>query len=87
MTEYAVIIAAIAAALAALGVYFRASLQKRLWDMSKELEAQPYWPRETNSSATSTAQGTTTSSYSAGVTNTTYNETSARQGNETVNFR
>ncbi len=87
MTEYAVIIAAITAALVAMGVYFRGSLQKRLWNMSKDLEARPYWPRQTNSSSTSSAQSTANESYSAGVTSTTYNETNTRQGSETVNFR
>jgi Flp pilus assembly pilin Flp len=87
MTEYAVIIAAVAAALVAMGVYFKGSLQKRLWDMSKELEARPYWPRQTSSSATSSAQSSSSESYAGGVSTTTYNETSTRGGSETVEFK
>jgi Flp pilus assembly pilin Flp len=84
MAEYALIIGVVAAALAAMGIFFRAGLQKKIFDLAQELSDRPYIPKMTNSSSSSTATVTTNESYSRGVTNVTYSETSTRSGLETV---
>ncbi len=84
MAEYAVIIAAVAASLAAMGVFFRSGLQKKVLDLAKELSDKPYAPKFTFSSSSGFAGSTTTETYAAGQTNVAYNENSNRSGNETV---
>lgn len=86
MTEYAIIIAAIAAALAAMGVFFKGALQKRLWSLSSELGDKAYSPRMTNSSSNATATSTTDETYNQGVSRVLSNETTQRSSDETVTF-
>jgi Flp pilus assembly pilin Flp len=84
MTEYAVIIATVAAALAAMGVFFKAGLQKKLFGLTHELSDRPYFPRMTTSSSQGTAGTTTNENYRQGVSDVSYNETSSKTGAETV---
>ena len=86
MTEYAVIIAAIAAALAAMGIFFKAGLQKRLWGLSSELGDKAYAPRFTTSSSQAAASSTSTETYKQGVSQVLSNESTQRSSDETVTF-
>lgn len=86
MTEYAVIIATIAAALAAMGVFFRGALQKRLLGLSSELGDKPYSPRMTTSTSQGTANATINETYSQGEIRILTNESTQRDSNETVSF-
>lgn len=84
MAEYAVIIAAVAAALAAMGIFMRAGLQKKVFGLSQELSDRPYIPKFTFSNSSASASSSATETYAGGVSNVTYNESSSRNGDETV---
>ena len=80
------IIAAIAAALAAMGVFFRAGIQKRLLSLSSELGDKAYAPRMTVSSSNANAASTTNETYAQGVSRVLSNESTQRSSDETVTF-
>lgn len=84
MAEYAVIIAAVAAALAALGIFFRAGLQNRIFGLAHELSDRPYWPRATVSNSRGEANTVVQENYADGVTTIIYDEDSNRHGQDVV---
>lgn len=86
LVEYAVIIAAVAAAVGAMGIIFKSALQKRILSVSKELNSQPYAPTLTTSSGSSSATSSVNETYSQGISTTTSNETTARTSTETVTY-
>ncbi|MCM8801115.1 MAG: hypothetical protein NC912_03770 [Candidatus Omnitrophica bacterium] len=84
MAEYAVIIACVAAAVGAMGVFFRAGLQKRLRSLCQELATTPYLPRMTASSSSSSATSEITETYQRGVSRVDFRESTQRSGWERV---
>lgn len=84
MAEYAVVIAAVAAALSAVGIFFKAGLQKRIKSLSQELDGRAYAPRMTTSSSEATANISITESYSQGVSHIDYSESTTKTGTEEV---
>jgi Flp pilus assembly pilin Flp len=68
-TEFAVFAAVVAAALVAMNVYVKRSIQGRIKELSDQITAEDkhYSPNLTNSTYVTTQSGTTVYNYSQGV--------------------
>lgn len=84
MVEYAVIVAVIAAAVGAMGVFFKGALQKRIFSLGQELSSRAYAPRMTTSSSQASATSTINESYAQGIRQVEHTELTQRSGDETV---
>lgn len=84
--EYAVIIGAVAAALGAMGILFKAALQKRIYTLAQEVNSGAYAPERTTSSSTASADSQVSETYSSGISTVNSSETTARSSNETVTY-
>jgi Flp pilus assembly pilin Flp len=69
-TEYAVLLAVVAAAIIAMQVYFKRGIQGRLRDLADQITTEHYEPYGTESYYTTTQEGTTVQTYRRGITRT-----------------
>ena len=82
--EYAVVLAAVAAALIGMQIYIKRSVQGRIRDLADQISPAHYEENKTTSTFYTTQVGTTISGYDATKTSTVVSETISRSGSEDV---
>jgi len=84
VTEYAVLVAAVAAALVAMQFYLKRGIQGRLRDLADQISATQYEQGTTESSSLVNQTGTSNQEYTSGIGNLTQDSTEVRSSNELV---
>jgi len=83
-TEYAVVLAIVAAALLAMQVYMKRGIQGRIRDLADQLSPTQYEKSSTVSNSTVIQSGNTILSYKYGAASIQSNETINKRSNETI---
>lgn len=84
LAEYAVVIGAVTAVLAVMGLFVSGALQGRIRTMATSLGDRPYDPGHTESQSQSSVNSTVQESYRQGVIESEFSDTSETYGSETV---
>ena len=84
LTEYAVLLALVSAALITMQIYMKRGIQGKIKDLADEISPVHYEQGQTSSYFVSNQYGETVSSYNFGNSATYTNETTGREGIENV---
>lgn len=87
LTEYAVLLAIVAAALLAMQVYVKRGIQGRIRDLADQISPTQYEEGRTDSSYETIQTGKTGQSYDNGISRMTQSEATTRVGEENVTPR